>query len=126
MKYKYNGNLEIEDRINEVCDDIKSEYKDIPIDKLKKIAVLESPIIDNIVDAKFKFRRLYNILLIINNDISLSNTYDKVLKDLINIYNSIPKDEIDNEQEIIDNILKFKNNNEEKFYIYINLNKKDL
>lgn len=126
MKYKYNGNLEIEDRINDVCDDIKSEYKDIPIDKLKKIAVLESPIIDNIVDAKFKFRRLYNILLIINNDISLSNTYDKVLKDLINIYNSIPKDEIDNEQEIIDNILKFKNNNEEKFYIYINLNKKDL
>ena len=126
MKYKYNGNLEIEDRINDVCDDIKSEYKDIPIDKLKKIAVLESPIIDNIVDAKFKFRRLYNILLIINNDISLSNTYDKVLKDLINVYNNIPKDEIDNEQEIIDNILKFKNNNEEKFYIYINLNKKDL
>ena len=126
MKYKYNGNLEIEDRINDVCDDIKSEYKDIPIDKLKKIAVLESPIIDNIVDAKFKFRRLYNILLIINNDISLSNTYDKVLKDLINIYNSIPKDKIDNETEIIDNILKFKNNNEEKLYIYINLNKKDL
>ena len=34
MKYKYNGNLEIEDRINDVCDDIKSEYKDIPIDTL--------------------------------------------------------------------------------------------
>ena len=118
MKYKYNGNLEIEDRINDVCDDIKSEYKDIPIDKLKKIAVLESPIIDNIVDAKFKFRRLYNILLIINNDISLSSIYEKVLKDLINVYNNIPKDEIDNETEIIDNILKFKNNNGEKFYIY--------
>ena len=118
MKYKYNGNLEIEDRINEVCNDIKSEYKDISIDKLKKIAVLESPIIDNIVDTKFKFRRLYNILLIINNDISLSSIYEKVLKDLINVYNSIPKDEIDNETEIIDNILKFKNNNGEKFYIY--------
>ena len=116
MKYKYNGNLEIEDRINEVCNDIKSEYKDIPIDKLKKIAVLEGPIIDS-VNLKIKFKRLYNILLIINNDISLSNTYDKVLKDLINIYNSIPKDEIDNETEIIDNILKFKNNNGEKFYI---------
>ena len=116
MKYKYNGNLEIEDRINDVCDDIKSEYKDIPIDKLKKIAVLESPIIDP-VNSKIKFRRLYNILLIINNDISLSNTYDKVLKDLINIYNNIPKDEIDNETEIIDNILKFKNNNGENFYI---------
>lgn len=116
MKYKYNGNLEIEDRINDVCDDIKSEYKDIPIDKLKKIAVLESPIIDP-ANSKIKFKRLYNILLIINNDISLSNTYDKVLKDLINIYNSIPKDEIDDETEIIDNILKFKNNNGEKFYI---------
>ena len=40
MKYKYNGNLEIEDRINEVCNDIKNEYNDIPIDKIKKIAVL--------------------------------------------------------------------------------------
>lgn len=118
MKYKYNGNLEIEDRINEVCNDIKNEYSGIPIHKLKKIAVLESPIIDNIVDTKFKFRRLYNILLIINNDISLSSIYEKVLKDLINVYNSIPKDEIDNETEIIDNILKFKNNNGEKFYIY--------
>ena len=116
MKYKYNGNLEIEDRINEVCNDIKSEYKDISIDKLKKIAVLESPIIDP-ANSKIKFKRLYNILLIINNDISLSNTYDKVVKDLINIYNSIPKDEIDDETEIIDNILKFKNNNGEKFYI---------
>lgn len=116
MNYKYNGNLEIEDRINEVCNDIKSEYKDIPIDKLKKIAVLESPIIDP-VNSKIKFRRLYNILLIINNDINLSNTYDKVLKDLINVYNNIPKEEIDNEQEIVDNISKFKNNNGEKFYI---------
>lgn len=116
MKYKYNGNLEIEDRINDVCDDIKNEYNDIPIDKLKKIAVLESPIIDP-VNSKIKFKRLYNILLIINNDIKLSNTYDKVLKDLINIYNSIPKDEIDNETEIMDNILNFKNNTGEKFYI---------
>ena len=116
MKYKYNGNLEIEDRINDVCDDIKNEYKDISIDKLKKIAVLENPIIDP-VNSKIKFKRLYNILLIINNDINLSNTYDKVLKDLINIYNSIPKDEIDNETEIVNNILKFKNNNGEKFYI---------
>lgn len=117
MKYKYNGNLEIEDRINEVCNDIKSEYNGIPIDKLKKIAALELPIIEP-VNFKIKFRRLYNILLIINNDISLSSIYEKVLKDLINVYNSIPKDEIDNETEIIDNILKFKNNNEEKFYIY--------
>mgnify|MGYP005773991855 CR=1 FL=1 len=117
MKYKYNGNLEIEDRINEVCNDIKSEYNGIPIDKLKKIAALELPIIEP-VNFKIKFRRLYNILLIINNDISLSSIYEKVLKDLINVYNSIPKDEIDNETEIIDNILKFKNNNGEKFYIY--------
>ena len=117
MKYKYNGNLEIEDRINEVCNDIKSEYNGIPIDKLKKIAALELPIIEP-VNFKIKFRRLYNILLIINNDISLSSIYEKVLKDLINVYNNIPKDEIDNEQEIIDNILKFKNNNGEKFYIY--------
>ena len=116
MNYKYNGNLEIENRINEVCNDIKNEYNDIPIDKLKKIAVLESPIIDS-VNSKIEFKRLYNILLIINNDINLSNTYDKVVKDLINIYNSIPENEIDNETEIMDNILKFKNNQGEKFYI---------
>ena len=54
---------------------------------------------------------------IINNDIDLSSTYDKVCKDLIDIYDSISKDKIDNETEIINNILKFKNNNGERFYI---------
>ena len=68
MKYEYNGNLNIEDRIVNVCNDIKECYPNIPIDKLKKIAVLETPIIDNIVNNKFKFKRLYHILLIINND----------------------------------------------------------
>ena len=72
MKYEYNGNLNIEDRIVNVCNDIKECYPNIPIDKLKKIAALETPIIDNIVNNKFKFKRLYHILLIINNDISLS------------------------------------------------------
>ena len=55
MKYEYNGNLNIEDRIVNVCNDIKECYPNIPIDKLKKIAALETPIIDNIVNNKFKF-----------------------------------------------------------------------
>ena len=37
MNYKYNGNLEIENRINEVCNDIKNEYNDIPIDYVKPL-----------------------------------------------------------------------------------------
>ena len=116
MKYKYNGNLEINERIDEVCNDIKSEYNDIPIDKLKKIAVLEGPIID-FVSSKMKFKRLYNILLVINNDISLSNTYEKVVSDLLHIFSSMKDEEITNETEIINNILKFNNNNGEKFYV---------
>ena len=116
MKYEYNGNLTIEDRIKEVCNDIKREYKEIPLDKLRKIAVLEDPIIDN-VNSKMKFKRLYNILLVINNDISLSNTYEKVVSDLLHIFSSMKDEEITNETEIINNILKFNNNNGEKFYV---------
>lgn len=116
MKYKYNGNLEINERIDEVCNDIKSEYSDIPIDKLKKIAVLEGPIID-FVSSKMKFKRLYNILLVINNNIELSDTYDKVVNDLINIYNSIPKNEIEEETKLIECVLKFKNNSGNKFCV---------
>ena len=117
MRYKYNGNLEIEDRIDEVCSDIRSEYKDIPLEKLKKIAVLESPITYP-VNLKIKFTRLYNILLVINNNVNLSSTYDKVLKDLVSIYNNMSKDEIDDEMEIMDNVLKFKNNSGERFCLF--------
>ena len=117
MRYKYNGNLEIEDRIDEVCSDIRSEYKDIPLEKLKKIAVLESPITYP-VNLKIKFKRLYNILLVINNNVNLSSTYDKVLKDLVSIYNNMSKDEIDDEMEIMDNVLKFKNNSGEKLCLF--------
>ncbi len=117
MKYEYNGNLNIEDRIVNVCNDIKECYPNIPIDKLKKIAALETPIIDNIVNNKFKFKRLYHILLIINNDISLSNTYNKVLEDIKKVYINIPNEEIEDEKDIISNILRFKNNNNETFYV---------
>lgn len=117
MRYEYNGNLEIEDRIDEVCSDIRSEYKDIPLEKLKKIAVLESPITYP-VNLKIKFKRLYNILLVINNNVNLSSTYDKVLKDLVSIYNNMSKDEIDDEMEIMDNVLKFKNNSGEKLCLF--------
>lgn len=117
MRYEYNGNLEIEDRIDEVCSDIRSEYKDIPLEKLKKIAVLESPITYP-VNSKIKFKRLYNILLVINNNVNLSSTYDKVLKDLVSIYNNMSKDEIDDEMEIMDNVLKFKNNSGERFCLF--------
>lgn len=117
MRYEYNGNLEIEDRIDEVCSDIRSEYKDIPLEKLKKIAVLESPITYP-VNLKIKFKRLYNILLVINNNVNLSSTYDKVLKDLVSIYNNMSKDEIDDEMEIMDNVLKFKNNSGERFCLF--------
>ncbi len=109
MKFEYNGNLNIYDRIEEVSNDIKREYNDIPLDKLRKIAVLESPILEK-ANFKNKFERLYHILLIINNDINLSNTYTKVVKDIINVYNNIPQSEIEYEDKIIDDILKFKNN----------------
>lgn len=119
MQYEYNGNLEAIERINEVCNDIKREYGDIPLEKLKKIAALESPITER-VNYKMKFKRLYNILLIINNDITLSNTYDKVIKDIINVYNNISKNEIKDEDKILNNILKFKNNTGDRFYIILN------
>ncbi len=116
MEYRYNGNLSIEERIYDVCNDIRSEYSGIPLDKLRKIAVLEGPIIDE-VNNKMKFKRLYNMLLVISNDISLSNTYDKVVSDLLHIFSSMDDEEIDNELGIVNNILRFKNNSGEKLYV---------
>ena len=55
---------------------------------------------------------------VINNNVNLSSTYDKVLKDLVSIYNNMSKDEIDDEMEIMDSVLKFKNNSGERFCLF--------
>ena len=109
MKYEYNGNLNSEDRIKAICNDIKNEYPEIPLEKLKKIAALEEPIIDK-TNLIIKFKRLYNILIIINNDEKLSETYNKVMNDIANIYNMMSNEEKLTVSTILYNILEFKNN----------------
>ena len=82
MNCEYNGNKLLNERIDLVANDIISFYKDIDINVAKKIALLEEPIIDD-YNKSMHFKRLYNILLFIQNDKELFN---RVLVDLKNVY----------------------------------------
>ena len=86
MNYEYNGHLTEEERIKQVSKEITSYYKEISLPKAKLIAELESPITEEVTEI-IKFKRLYNILFIIQKDkilfnkifIDLKNTYKKYL-----------------------------------------------
>ena len=108
MKYEYNGNLNIEDRIVNVCNDIKECYPNIPIDKLKKIAALETPIIDNIVNNTISSKQAKEIF-------NKSLLEKKSPLEFINNYKQISnKEELTN---IIKNIIS---NNREQKELYLN------
>ena len=81
MKYEYNGNLLEEDRINLVAKEIITKYPQINLNQAKEIAMLEGKISTD-CNLDIMFNRLYNIMLVMNNDINLVKT---IYSDLINI-----------------------------------------
>ena len=85
MEYNYNGNLLVEDRINEVAKDIQKEYPEINYELAKSIATLEAPITTEVTD-EMRFRRLYNILLFTQNDKHLQT---KLTSEIIPVYQRI-------------------------------------
>ena len=78
MKYNYNGNLTFEERIEEVSIDIIKKYNNISIEDAMVIASLEGPITTCVTD-EIKFKRLYNIIFVINS------MYDEVYKDILKL-----------------------------------------
>lgn len=89
MKYEYNGNLLEEDRIALVTKEIIASYPEIEIEQAKEAAMLEGKI-STPPDIKMKFERLYNIILVLRNDVmKIKNPYN----DLVQLINSNNNDE---------------------------------
>lgn len=87
MKYEYNGNLLEEDRIDLVAKEIIDNYPEIKIEQAREAAMLEGRITTT-PDTKMKFDRLYNILLVLRNDIlKTKNPYNDLVK-LVNDNNN--------------------------------------
>ena len=84
MKYEYNGNLLEEDRVLLVAKEIMSKYPEITFLQAQMTARLEGYISDNVTPDD-KLNRLYNIMLINQNDTKLIS---KVYQDYIDILKS--------------------------------------
>lgn len=85
MNYDYNGNLLFAERINVVADEIIKKYPEIKREEAIFIATLEPPITTE-VTYEIKFRRLFNIMFVKQNDKYLKN---KVFWDITNLYKNI-------------------------------------
>ena len=83
MNFEYNGNLEENKRVLQVAEEIINYYPEIPLETAKTIASLEEPITTE-VNSVMYFKRLYNILFIIQNN---TNIFSKIYNDIVNIYN---------------------------------------
>lgn len=81
MKFEYNGNLSEEDRIHNVIRDIVCKYPEISTDQAREIALLEGRISED-YNVQMNFNRLYNIMLVLNQDINLVK---KVYLDLVSL-----------------------------------------
>ena len=86
MKYEYNGNLVEEERVDLVATEIVSKYHDITLEEAKAAARLEGSISTE-KDIDMEFHRLYNIILIINED---KQRVLPVYEDLVNVLKSDP------------------------------------
>ena len=89
MYYEYNGNLLENDRIDLVSQEIVHKYPQISIEQAKKAAMLEGKI-SNGKNFDIQFNRLYNIMLIVSDDI---NNVRVVYDDLINLLENVNNNE---------------------------------
>lgn len=83
MNFEYNGNLEESKRVLQVAEEIVNYYPEITLETAKIIASLEEPITTE-VNSVMCFKRLYNILFIIQNN---TNIFLKIYNDIVNTYN---------------------------------------
>ncbi len=89
MRFEYNGNLEESQRVLQVAKEIIDFYPEITFETAKLIASLEEPITTN-VNIIMYFKRLYNILFIVQQNNKLFN---KICNEIIKIYNLYLKSE---------------------------------
>lgn len=106
MKYEYNGNLTEEERINLVANEIINEYPVIDIEAAKVAAMFEGKISKNIT-ANDKLNRLYNIMLVNQNN-KIINA--KIFKDYLAIIKDNKNGVSDKYIDIVDKIINYFSN----------------
>jgi hypothetical protein len=82
MKFEYNGHLNEMNRFISVAKEIVDYFPDIPMEKAMKIAALED-VITTECDSNMYFKRLYNILYIMQEE---KNVFNIVLNELITTF----------------------------------------
>lgn len=82
MKFEYNGHLEENKRIIKVANEIITYYSEIDFDTAKIIASLEEPI-TTLSNDIMRFKRLYNILFVTQNNRKI---FSKVFIDIKKLY----------------------------------------
>lgn len=103
MNFTYNAHLLLAERVEDVSQDITHKYPFINSNIATKIAKMEGAISEN-KNPDIIFTRYYNILTILQND---KLSFNKVMKDFINICKNIPLDK--EKYTILTNIIKFSN-----------------
>lgn len=111
MKFAYNSDYRIEERIQLVTAEIREEYPNISLSDAELIATLDNPIDDRITNDD-KFYRYYMILLVIKRD---HPVFFDVLKEAYKLYKDGLKSPILNETMV--EIIKYINNDRLDFPI---------
>lgn len=117
MKYEYNGHLTLEERINNISQEIIKTYPEIDTKTAETIATIEHPITTE-PSYLNHFARLYNILFIVQKNKVLFNN---IFKDLIKTYQKYIQN---NKNEKIDTIMLeifAYVNNKTQYLPYINI-----
>ena len=111
MKFEYNSDKNIEERIKLISNEIINEYPEIDIGSAKKIAVLDNPIDDKLTDDD-RFYRYYMIMLVITKNHS---SYMSVFNDALNVYKRGLKNDV--LISAMNEIIKFNNGERQTFPI---------
>ena len=109
MNFEYNGNLLEEDRINLVANEITNKYPQISTEKAKEAAMLEGKI-SNKKTTSDELNRLYNIMLVNQNNKDIIST---IYKDFLTILNNDTSEEKNNYINLADEINNYLQNNTE-------------
>ncbi len=107
MRFEYNGNLTYDERVLQVSKEITDYYKDIKKNEAFLIASLEDPITTDVTSV-IKFKRLYNILFVIQNK---KDIFDRVYKDLEDVFKEYTLSNIEDKKidRIMEEVIKYKN-----------------
>ena len=106
MEFKYNGHLTFKERVSQVSNEITAYYKDIDKNKANMIAGMED-VITTDVNPIIKFKRLYNIMFIMQQD---KNIFNKVYIDLVKVFREYLESKLEDEKidKIMEEIIKYK------------------